>query len=81
MLAYDNTVVKLVNKAHEEFPQAVNKLPEGGGDMTVRLLVILATLVVIGWAIWQSKRTSTALKDVDTVEPELPVERQSYITR
>jgi predicted negative regulator of RcsB-dependent stress response len=30
--------------------------------MTIRLLVIFATLTVIGWAIWQSKRATPIAK-------------------
>ena len=55
MLAYDPQVVTTVNKGVIDFPGAVNELPPSG-NMTVRVVAIFVTLIVIGWAIWQSKR-------------------------
>jgi K(+)-stimulated pyrophosphate-energized sodium pump len=53
MLAFDPQVVKTVNA---NLPAEVAKLPTDGGNMGVRVAVILVTLVLIGWAMWQSKR-------------------------
>ncbi|HVT89708.1 MAG TPA: sodium-translocating pyrophosphatase [Tepidisphaeraceae bacterium] len=61
MLAYDSQVVKVVNAAATEFPDAVKKLPEDGGNMAVRIAAILVTLALIGWAIWQSKRETGSM--------------------
>jgi K(+)-stimulated pyrophosphate-energized sodium pump len=58
MLAYDSAVVKTVNAGAELYPKAVHVLPVTGGNHLVRALVIIITLVVIGWAIWQSKRST-----------------------
>src|SRR5439155_26823002 len=57
MLAYDQLVVKTVNDGQAIYTDAIKRLPEHG-DPTVRILVILVTLFLIGWAIWQSKRTA-----------------------
>jgi predicted negative regulator of RcsB-dependent stress response len=64
MLGYDRSVVEVVNKWHNtpETMAAVKELPTDGGNMTIRLLVIFATLTVIGWAIWQSKRATPIAK-------------------
>ncbi len=56
MLAYDASVVKTVNAGAQQYPGAVNTLPTDGGNMAVRVAVIVVTLVLIGWAIFQSKR-------------------------
>jgi hypothetical protein len=57
MLAYDPSVVSTVNKGHALYPDAIKELPTNGGDMAVRVIAILVTLVIIGWAVWQSKRS------------------------
>jgi hypothetical protein len=59
MLAYDSTVVKTVNEAHALHPEAVNQLATDGGNTLVRAVVIVGTLAVLVWAMWQSKRTTT----------------------
>jgi len=56
MLAYDPQVVAVVNEAAVDYPDAINKLPTDGGNSTVRLVAILVTVTLIGWAIWQSKK-------------------------
>ena len=71
MLTYDKTVVNTVNGAIEDF----NKTPGGlaspfkltqpliaGGFDATRVVIILAILALIGWAIWQSKRESVSMK-------------------
>ena len=58
MLAYDGAVVKTVNDGAKMYPDAIKTLPEAGGSVQVRAIAILVTLVLIGWAIWQSKRTA-----------------------
>jgi K(+)-stimulated pyrophosphate-energized sodium pump len=58
MLAYDSQVVKTVNDGAAQFPNAIKMLPTDGGNTMVRTIVILVTLALIGWAIWQSKRSS-----------------------
>ncbi|WP_428939062.1 sodium-translocating pyrophosphatase [Fontivita pretiosa] len=56
MLAYDLTVVNRVNEAARAANFALAKpLVYHGWDL-VRVLVILVAVVLIGWAIWQSKR-------------------------
>ena len=47
-----------VNAGAAQFPDAIKKLPEGGGSLQVRAIAILVTLILVGWAIWQSKRTA-----------------------
>ncbi|MCC7146841.1 MAG: sodium-translocating pyrophosphatase [Phycisphaeraceae bacterium] len=61
MLAYDSQVVKTVNEGVVLYPDAINKLPTDGGNTNMRLLVIAITVVLIGWAIWQSKRENKGL--------------------
>ena len=58
MLAYDAAVVKTVNIGAAADPGAIKTLATDGGNTSVRIIVILVTLVLIGWAIWQSKRTA-----------------------
>ncbi len=67
MLSYDQTVVDTVNKASADanFPLA-EPLMYVGVD-TVRVVMILITTALIGWAIWQSKReTAPAIADETT---------------
>ncbi|MCC6579211.1 MAG: sodium/proton-translocating pyrophosphatase, partial [Phycisphaeraceae bacterium] len=56
MLAYDPQVVKTVNEGALLNPGAVNTLPTDGGNFTIRVVVILVTVALIGWAIYQSKK-------------------------
>ncbi|MEI8195845.1 MAG: sodium-translocating pyrophosphatase, partial [Phycisphaerae bacterium] len=56
MLAIDPMVVKTVNEGAVIAPQAVHVLPTDGGNTTIRVIVILVVVAIIGWAIWQSKR-------------------------
>jgi K(+)-stimulated pyrophosphate-energized sodium pump len=69
MLAYDSAVVKTVNEAHARHPDAVNQLATDGGNTLVRAVVIVGTLAVIAWAMWQSKRT-TALDPSTPTDPD-----------
>jgi K(+)-stimulated pyrophosphate-energized sodium pump len=64
MLAFDGQVVKTVNEGHAKFPDAVKELPTDGGNTAMRVIAIVVTLVLIGWAIWQSKRENTARNEV-----------------
>jgi K(+)-stimulated pyrophosphate-energized sodium pump len=65
MLAYDNQVVTTVNGAVENYNKAqtstasqfhLAKALNWVHTDTTRVVAILVCLVVIGWAIWQSKR-------------------------
>ena len=56
MLAYDPAVVKVVNAGAAQFPESVKALPTDGGNFGIRVAVILVTVAIIAWAIWQSKR-------------------------
>jgi len=59
-LAFDHEVVALVNSFAAKYPNAVKLLPTNGGNVAFRVITVVVTLVLIGWAIWQSKReTST----------------------
>ena len=58
MLAYDPQVVQVVNQAAVGNPEAIRTLDPNGGNAAVRIAVILVTLIVIAWAIYQSKRTA-----------------------
>ena len=58
MLAYDPQVVSTVNEGAVKYPDAVKMLSTTGGNTTVRVIAILVTVVLIAWAIWQSKRQS-----------------------
>ncbi len=64
MLAYDRQVVDTVNDAAKNplYTGAVNSLPTDGGNATVRVAVIIVTLIVIGWAVWQSKRETAEMR-------------------
>jgi K(+)-stimulated pyrophosphate-energized sodium pump len=64
MLAFDSEVVKTVNEGNVKFPEAVKHLPVDGGNTTLRIVAIVVTLGLIGWAIWQSKRENTARNEV-----------------
>jgi K(+)-stimulated pyrophosphate-energized sodium pump len=64
MLAFDPQVVETVNKAHGQFPDAVNKLPADGGSTGLRIGAIAVTVILIVWAIWQSKREDTTRKEM-----------------
>ncbi len=70
MLAYDPQVVSTVNQGVIDFPGAVNQLPTDGGNMTIRVVAILVTVIVIGWAIWQSKRETAEMRQGSTAELE-----------
>jgi len=48
-----------VNKGAASDPSAVHTLPTDGGNFGPRVAIILVTLALIIWAIWQSKRTPT----------------------
>jgi K(+)-stimulated pyrophosphate-energized sodium pump len=69
MLAYDAAVVKTVNAAAAQHPGAIHQLPEDGGNATIRLVVILATLALIAWAIWQSKRSASLERSPEAAPP------------
>jgi hypothetical protein len=58
MLTFDKQVVTTVNEGAKLYPDAVKFLPTHGGNDSLRLTAILFTLVLIGWAIWQSKRSN-----------------------
>jgi K(+)-stimulated pyrophosphate-energized sodium pump len=58
MLTFDKQVVTTVNEGAKLYPDAVKFLPTHGGNDSPRLTAILFTLVLIGWAIWQSKRSN-----------------------
>jgi K(+)-stimulated pyrophosphate-energized sodium pump len=64
MLAFDPQVVETVNKAHAEFPDAVKNLPADGGNTGLRIGAIAVTVILIVWAIWQSKREDTTRKEM-----------------
>ena len=67
MLAYDPQVVQTVNEGHAKFPDAIKALPTDGGNMMVRVIAIVVVAILIGWAIWQSKReTESMTKSLDT---------------
>jgi K(+)-stimulated pyrophosphate-energized sodium pump len=63
MLAYDPSVVGTVNTAaaNPTYAGAINTLPTDGGNFGIRVAAILVTLVLIGWAIWQSKRETGSM--------------------
>jgi len=73
MLAYDNLVVKTVNEGALANPGAINRLPTDGGNFGVRVIVILVTLVLIGWSIWQSKKPI----ERDEINAGTPREREA----
>ncbi len=56
MIAYDKTVVDTVNKAAADSGFVLAKPLVYIGTDTVRIVMIAVTVVLIGWAIWQSKR-------------------------
>jgi K(+)-stimulated pyrophosphate-energized sodium pump len=64
MLAYDPSVVNTVNTAADNpmYSGAINTLPVDGGNFGLRVAAILVTLVLIGWAIWQSKRETGSME-------------------
>ncbi|MBI3832561.1 MAG: sodium-translocating pyrophosphatase [Planctomycetes bacterium] len=62
MLAYDPAVVTTVNEGAAKFPEAINALPTDGGNAGIRLAAIAVTIVLIGWAIWQSKREPAGME-------------------
>jgi hypothetical protein len=66
MLAFDSQVVKTVNEGAAKFPEAVKHLPEDGGSTAFRVIAIVVTLGLIGWAIWQSKREDTVRKEMSS---------------
>jgi K(+)-stimulated pyrophosphate-energized sodium pump len=56
MLGYDALVVNTVNTAAREYNfELARELVAVGWDRT-RVITVLVCLVLIGWAIWQSKR-------------------------
>jgi K(+)-stimulated pyrophosphate-energized sodium pump len=64
MLAFDTEVVKTVNEGAVKYPDAVKHLPVDGGNIALRVIAIVVTVGLIGWAIWQSKRENTARNEV-----------------
>ena len=65
MLVYDEALVNFVNRAAAEFGYVLEKpLVYRGWDM-VFWIVVLVSLGAIGWAIWQSKRESAHLKQIE----------------
>jgi K(+)-stimulated pyrophosphate-energized sodium pump len=58
MLAYDKSVVDTVHQAALANGYKLAKALDYVGVNGVRIGAIAVTLVLIGWAIWQSKRTS-----------------------
>jgi len=64
MLAYDPQVVAVVNKGAADFgTDTVKTLPTDGGNLMIRVIVILATLAVLAWAVWQSKRETEEMRE------------------
>ncbi len=71
MIAYDKTVVDTVNGAAKDAHYDLAKPLTYTGTDTVRVIAILATVAVIAWAIWQSKReTSITQLDESTAASE-----------
>jgi hypothetical protein len=62
MLPFDRQVVATINRNAAEFPDAITAVPGDGGNSTLRVVMVLVTLVLIGWAVWQSKRQSAEIK-------------------
>jgi len=62
MLPFDRQVVATINRHAAEFPGAISAVPGDGGNSTLRVVMVLVTLVLIGWAVWQSKRHSAEIK-------------------
>jgi K(+)-stimulated pyrophosphate-energized sodium pump len=71
-IAWDRTVVDAVVAAAKEngfvLAKSLNYVAVDG----VRISVAVVTTILIGWAIWQSKRESVGMKDVDSVVPGVP---------
>ena len=61
MLSFDPDVVKTVNTAAADSHYELSKQLVYGGVDGVRVVVILAIVALIGWAIWQSKRESVSM--------------------
>jgi K(+)-stimulated pyrophosphate-energized sodium pump len=61
MLPFDPHVVATVNRNATQFPDAIRAVPGEGGNSTVRIVMVVTTLVLIGWAVWQSKRESAVM--------------------
>jgi K(+)-stimulated pyrophosphate-energized sodium pump len=62
MLPFDRQVVATVNRNAAQFPDAIRAVPGDGGNATVRVVMVVITFVLIGWAVWQSKRESAVMK-------------------
>jgi K(+)-stimulated pyrophosphate-energized sodium pump len=62
MLSFDADVVKTVNGAAKDAHYELSKQLVYTGVDGVRVVVILAIVALVGWAIWQSKRESVSMK-------------------
>jgi K(+)-stimulated pyrophosphate-energized sodium pump len=65
MLAYDQQVVQTVTQAAADNHFALAKALTFVGWDTVRVIVIAVCLILIGWAIWQSKRTTPGYENAE----------------
>jgi len=59
MLPFDREVVATINRNASQFPGSIRAVPGDGGNSTMRVVMVVITLVLIGWAVWQSKRQSS----------------------
>ena len=72
MLAYDKLVVDTVNNgAKAEGFDLAKPLTYVSFD-GLRIGAIVVTALLIGWAIWQSKKENTARNEMDTMDAEAP---------
>ncbi|HEY8666163.1 MAG TPA: sodium-translocating pyrophosphatase, partial [Tepidisphaeraceae bacterium] len=76
MIAYDKTVVNTVNNAADEANYHLSKPLTYTGTDAVRVVVILVTLILIAWAIWQSKRATGSMVSDDSETPGGKGERE-----
>jgi len=80
MIAYDQLVVNTVNGAVKDY----NVTASAGDKFNLakpltyvsfdglRIGAIVVTVILIGWAIWQSKRENTARSEMTASEPKVP---------
>ncbi len=61
MLGYDKLIVDTVNEGAKKYGFTLTKQLEYVGMDTTRLIVILVITPLIGWAIWQSRRSTAPL--------------------